>query len=145
MDGVEVEDVSPALEATEDFLDSSQPRTLDEVSVLCKLSGMWDLLAGQNQEDIKIWPCTEQSATHNIMGYRHGKRCRAHSTNDLAVHSTNCSNGGFKRGHNRSRSDMNYSTCTDNGLPLLDRNILQNVSFRTRGEGKTTLLSLTLV
>lgn len=134
MEGVEVEDVSPALEATEDFLDGGQPRTLDEVSVLCKLSGMWDLLAGQNQEDKKIWPCTEQSVTHNIMGYRHGKRCRAQSTNDLAVHSTTCSNGGFKRGHNRSRSDMNYSTCTDNGLPLLDRNMLQNMSFRTRGE-----------
>ncbi|XP_041923781.1 pleckstrin homology domain-containing family M member 3 isoform X1 [Alosa sapidissima] len=140
MEGVEVEDVSPALEATEDFLESSQgdgqlqPCRLEEVSVLCKLSGMWNLLAGQHQEDSKSWAWTEQTTTHSILGYRHGKRCRAHSTNDLAVHSSTLNNGSFKRGHNRSHSDMNYSTCTDNGLPVLDRNMLKTLAFRTRGE-----------
>ncbi|XP_031417145.1 pleckstrin homology domain-containing family M member 3 isoform X3 [Clupea harengus] len=139
MEGLEVEDISPALEATEDFLEGSpgddqlQPHMLQEVSVLCKLSGMWDRRAWQHQDALKSWVWTEQSP-HSILGYRHGKRCRAQSTNDLAVQSAACNNGGFKRGHNRSHSDMNYTTCTDNGLPALDRNVLKNAAYSAKGE-----------
>ncbi|KAL2081745.1 hypothetical protein ACEWY4_023598 [Coilia grayii] len=137
MEGLEVEDVSPAMEATEDFLEGGQgnnqhPHTLNEVSVLCKLSEMWDLLARQHEEDSKSWTWAEQSSTHGIVGYRHGNRCRAQSTNDLAVHSTTYNNVGFKRGHNRSHSDMNYSSCKDNLFPVLDKNTFKHVAIGAR-------------
>lgn len=166
-----VGDISPALEATEDFIQcldgmqgegvchdqtgtyqaSIEPKNLQEVSsaALGKLnsSGVWNLLAG---EQLEVGPlglawANSLSALGLEMGLRHGKRSRARSTNDLAAHineSTNTthssSNSAFKKGHNRSRSDVYYqpSSYTDNGLPTVDCNSLKNMMLSLQPEGK---------
>lgn len=181
MEGLEqldmVGDVSPALEATEDFIhcmdgmqvqSSSQaqagtlqasrpPKQLQEVSsaAIGKLnsSGVWSLLAGEQPEVGPLglaW--ADNFSVFGLgmgMGLRHGKRSRARSTNDLAAHTKECtntttnsssSNSAFKKGHNRSRSDVNYrpSAYTDNGLPTVDCNTLKNMILNYQQEGKFT-------
>lgn len=160
-----VGDISPALEATEDFIQcldgmqgqgvshdqtgtyqaSIQPKNLQEVSsaALGKLnsSGVWNLLAG---EQLEVGPlglawANSLSALGLGVGLRHGKRSRARSTNDLATHINECtnasSNSAFKKGHNRSRSDVYHqpSSYTDNGLPTVDCNSLKNMMLSFQG------------
>lgn len=176
MDGLEqldmVGDISPALEATEDFIHcvdgmqgqgsgqaqtvtlpaSRQPKELQEVSsaALGKLSssGVWSLLAGEQPEvgPLGLAWADNFSVLGLGMGLRHGKRSRARSTNDLAAHTKECANNtttssstsAFKKGHNRSRSDVNYrpSAFTDNGLPTVDCNTLKNMILNYQLEGK---------
>lgn len=151
MEGSEVEDISPALEATEDFLhclDSGQetrqlcPTKLKEVSTLDKLnsSGVWGLLTGEQPEIASHNLAWADQTSFSVLGLKNGKRNRARSTNDLAAHAkeTNSTNscGGFKRGHNRSRSDVNYRTYTDNGVPAIDKNMLKNMALNDQMEGK---------
>uniref|UniRef100_A0A4W5QVF2 Pleckstrin homology domain containing M3 n=1 Tax=Hucho hucho TaxID=62062 RepID=A0A4W5QVF2_9TELE len=146
----EVEDISPALEATEDFLHCldggggqggegvRQPRQhhpkLQEMSVaLGKLSssGVWGLLAGEQGTEVSprnvAW--ADQTSAFSVLGLRQGKRSRARSTNDL-------------KGHNRSRSDVNYRpsyTDNANGLPAVDKNTLKNMALNDqREEGSMT-------
>lgn len=174
-----VGDISPALEATEDFIHcldgdtsqgqiqsqagdlppSRQHKQLQEVSnaALGKLSssGVWGLLAGEQPEVGPLglaWADHQPPSAFSVlglgMGLRQGKRSRARSTNDLAAHTKDCSNAtsnsasnaAFKKGHNRSRSDVNYrpSAYTDNGLPTLDRNTLKNMALNHRREGEMT-------
>lgn len=166
-----VGDISPALEATEDFIQcldgmqgqggshdqtgtypaSMQPKNLREVSsaALGKLesSGVWNLLAG---EQLEVGPlglawANSLSALGLGVGFRHGKRSRARSTNDLATQINECtnttnssSNSAFKKGHNRSRSDVYHqpSSYTDNGLPTVDCNSLKNMMLSFQQEGK---------
>ncbi|KAE8299682.1 Pleckstrin-like proteiny domain-containing family M member 3 [Larimichthys crocea] len=102
-------------------------------------SGVWSLLAGEQPEvgPLGLAWADNFSVLGLGMGLRHGKRSRARSTNDLAAHSKECtnntanssSNSAFKKGHNRSRSDVNYrpSAYTDNGLPTVDCNTLKNM------------------
>lgn len=172
MEGLEqldmVGDISPALEATEDFIHcmdgiqgpsqaqtgtlqpSRQPKQLQEVSsaALGKLSssGVWGLLAREQPEvgPLGLAWADNFSVLGLGMGLRHGKRSRARSTNDLAAHSKECtnnaanssSNSAFKKGHNRSRSDVNYrpSAYTDNGLPTVDCNTLKNMILNHQPE-----------
>ncbi|XP_072542714.1 pleckstrin homology domain-containing family M member 3 isoform X1 [Salminus brasiliensis] len=151
MEGLEVEDISPALEATEEYLhcldggqDDGQvrPPKLKEVSALDKLSssGVWGLLTGEQSEiSPRNLAWAEQTSSFSVLGLRNGKRNRARSTNDLAAHakdgnSTSTSGGGFKRGHNRSRSDVNYRTFTDNGVPAVDKNTLKNMALNDQRE-----------
>ncbi|XP_065818293.1 pleckstrin homology domain-containing family M member 3 isoform X1 [Labrus bergylta] len=158
-----VGDISPALEATEDFIHcmdgiqgqgpsqaqtgtlqpSRQQKQLHEVSsaALGKLSssGVWGLLAGEQPEvgPLGLAWADNFSVLGLGMGLRHGKRSRARSTNDLAAHSKECTNNAansstnsaFKKGHNRSRSDVHYrpSAFTDNCLPTVDCNTLKNM------------------
>ncbi|PWA28452.1 hypothetical protein CCH79_00015904 [Gambusia affinis] len=170
MEGLEqldvVGDISPALEATEDFIHSmagiqSQgpslaqssnhrqparaPKQLQDVSssALGKLSssGVWNLLAGEQPEvgPLGLAWADNFSVLGLGMGLRHGKRSRARSTNDLVAHMQECANNAgnassksvFKKGHNRSRSDVNYrpSAYTDNGLPAVDSDTLKNMIF----------------
>lgn len=179
MEGLEqldmVGDISPALEATEDFIhcidgmqsqspsqaltgslqSSRQPKQLQEVScaALGKLSssGVWGLLAREQPE---VGPLGLAWADNFTvlglgMGLRHSKRNRARSTNDLAAHSKECasnapnssSNSAFKKGHCRSRSDVNYrpSAYTDNGLPTLDCDTLKNMILNHQQEGEYTV------
>ncbi|XP_066515679.1 pleckstrin homology domain-containing family M member 3-like isoform X2 [Hoplias malabaricus] len=140
MEGLEVEDISPALEATEDYLHcldgnredgEVRPTKLKDVSTLDKLnsSGVWGLLTGEQPEISPRNLAWAEQNSFGVLGLRHGKRNRARSTNDLAAHakennSTSSSGGGFKRGHNRSRSDVNYRTFTDNSVPAVDKNTL---------------------
>lgn len=178
MEGLEqldmVGDISPALEATEDFINcmdgiqgqgpsqaqtgilqpSRQPKQLQEVSsaALGKLSssGVWGLLAREQPEvgPLGLAWADNFSVLGLGMGLRHGKRSRARSTNDLAAHTKECtnntanssSNSAFKKGHNRSRSDVNYrpSTYTDNGLPTVDCNTLKNMILNHQPEGEFT-------
>nr|XP_057937275.1 pleckstrin homology domain-containing family M member 3 isoform X1 [Doryrhamphus excisus]XP_057937276.1 pleckstrin homology domain-containing family M member 3 isoform X1 [Doryrhamphus excisus] len=161
-----VGDISPALEATEDFIhcmdgiqgqglsqgqtgvlqDSMQPRKLQEVSgaALAKLSssGVWSLLAAEQPEvgPLGLAWADNLSVLGLGVGLRHGKRSRARSTNDLAAHgkesngtSSNCA---FKKGHNRSRSDVNYrpSAYTDNGLPAVETVKNSNLQHQQQGE-----------
>lgn len=182
MEGLEqldmVGDISPALEATEDFIHcvdgmqgqcsdqvqtgtlpaSRQPKELQEVSsaALGKLSssGVWNLLAREQPEvgPLGLAWADNFSVLGLGMGFRHGKRSRARSTNDLAAHSKECtnnttnssSNSAFKKGHNRSRSDVHYrpSAYTDNGLPALDCNTLKNMILNHQQEGKFTSTAL---
>ncbi|XP_023151189.1 pleckstrin homology domain-containing family M member 3 [Amphiprion ocellaris] len=175
MEGLEqldmVGDISPALEATEDFIHCMdrmqgqgpsqaqtgnlqpprQPKQLQEVSntALGKLSssGVWSLLTGEQPEvgPLGLAWADNFSVLGLGMGLRHGKRSRARSTNDLAAHSKECtnntasssSNSAFKKGHNRSRSDVNYrpSAYTDNGLPTVDCNTLKNMILNHQQEG----------
>ncbi|KAM4561854.1 pleckstrin homology domain-containing family M member 3 isoform 1-T2 [Fundulus diaphanus] len=167
MEGLEqldvVGDISPALEATEDFIHCMdriqgqgpslaqtssrqpvrQPKQLQEVSsaALGKLSssGVWNLLAGEQPEvgPLGLAWADNFSVLDLGMGLRHGKRSRARSTNDLVAHIQECANNAgnsssksvFRKGHNRSRSDVNYrpSAYTDNGLPTVDCNTLKNM------------------
>ncbi|XP_061580318.1 pleckstrin homology domain-containing family M member 3 isoform X2 [Cololabis saira] len=167
MEGLEqldmVGDISPALEATEDFIHcmdriqgqapsqaqtsscqaSRQPKQRGDVSsaALGKLSssGVWGLLAGEQPEvgPLGLAWADNFSVLGLGVGPRHGKRSRARSTNDLATQSKECTNNAgnassksvFKKGHNRSRSDVNYrpSAYTDNGLPAVDGNTLKNM------------------
>lgn len=174
MEGLEqldmVGDISPALEATEDFIHcmdgiqgqsqaptgnlqpSRQPKQLQEVSsaALGKLSssGVWSLLVGEQPEvgPLGLAWADNFSVFGLGMGLRHGKRSRARSTNDLAGHTKECSNNttnsasnsAFKKGHNRSRSDVNYrpSAYTDNGLPTLDCNTLKNMILNHHQDGE---------
>ncbi|XP_039538486.1 pleckstrin homology domain-containing family M member 3 isoform X2 [Pimephales promelas] len=146
MEGLEVEDISPALEATEDYLHcladnqgdgQVRPPKLKEASTMDKLnsSGVWGLLTGKQSEISPGNMAWAEQTSFNVLGLRHGKRNRARSTNDLAAHAkeanstTNTSNGGFKRGHNRSRSDVNNRTYTDNGMPAIDKNTLKNMAL----------------
>ncbi|KAM9850588.1 pleckstrin homology domain-containing family M member 3 [Aulostomus maculatus] len=122
MDGLEqldmVGDISPALEATEDFIHcmngiqdegpskaqtgnlqaSRQPKQLQEVSsaALGKLSssGVWSLLAVDQPEvgPLGLAWADNFSVLGLGMGLRQGKRSRARSTNDLAAHSKECTN-----------------------------------------------------
>ncbi|KAM6970312.1 pleckstrin homology domain-containing family M member 3 [Aplochiton taeniatus] len=176
MEGLErldvVGDISPALEATEDFIhcldggpdpgrgraqNPRQTKQLPEGSsrALGKLSssGVWGLLAGEQPE---VGPRSVAWADHpppssawgfSVLGLRHTKRSRARSTNDLAAHTNDqgtgpsgtgaATNAQFKKGHNRSRSDVNYrpSAYTDNGRPtVLDRNTLQNMALNHQRE-----------
>lgn len=175
MEGLEqldmVGDISPALEATEDFIHcvdgmqgqcsdqvqvpaSRPPKELQDVSsaALGKLSssGVWNLLAREQPE---VGPLGLAWADNFTvlglgMGLRHGKRSRARSTNDLAAHSKECANNAanassnpvFKKGHNRSRSDVNYrpSAYTDNGLPAMDCNTLKNMILNQQQAGEFT-------
>lgn len=179
MEGLEqldmVGNISPALEATEDFVhcmdgirgqnisqrqsknrQQSRPaKQLQEVSnaALGKLtsSGVWGLLAGEQPEvgPLGLAWADNFSVLGLGMGLRHGKRSRARSTNDLAAHTKDCtnnstnsaSNSAFKKGHNRSRSDVNYrpSAFTDNGLPTVDCNTLKNMILNHQQEGKSIL------
>ncbi|XP_040913552.1 pleckstrin homology domain-containing family M member 3 isoform X2 [Toxotes jaculatrix] len=174
MEGLEqldmVGDISPALEATEDFIHCMdgiqgqgpsqaqtvkvqpprQPKQLQEVSsaALGKLSssGVWSLLAGEQPEvgPLGLAWADNFSVLGLGMGLRHGKRSRARSTNDLAAQTKECtnntanpsSNSAFKKGHNRSRSDVNYrpSAYTDNGLPAVDCNTLKNMILNHQQE-----------
>ncbi|XP_042282178.1 pleckstrin homology domain-containing family M member 3 isoform X1 [Thunnus maccoyii] len=174
MEGLEqldmVGDISPALEATEDFIHCMdgiqgqgpsqaqtgslqpprQPKQLQEVSsaALGKLSssGVWSLLAGEQPEvgPLGLAWADNFSVLGLGMGLRHGKRSRARSTNDLAAHTKECtnntanssSNSAFKKGHSRSRSDVNYrpSAYTDNGLPTIDCNTLKNMILNHQQE-----------
>lgn len=152
MEGSEVEDISPALEVTEDYLhclDSGSeagqvcPSKLKEVSALDKLnsSGVWGLLTGEQPEISSHNLAWAKQTSFSVLGLKNGKRNRARSTNDLAVHaketnSTNSTSGGFKRGHNRSRSDVNYRTYTDNGVPAIDKNMLKNMAINDQMEGE---------
>uniref|UniRef100_A0A3B4YGE7 Pleckstrin homology domain containing M3 n=1 Tax=Seriola lalandi dorsalis TaxID=1841481 RepID=A0A3B4YGE7_SERLL len=178
MEGLEqldmVGDISPALEATEDFIHCMdgiqgqgpsqaqtgnvqpprQPKQLQEVSsaALGKLSssGVWSLLAGEQPEvgPLGLAWADNFSVLGLGMGLRHGKRSRARSTNDLAAHTKECtnntanssSNSAFKKGHNRSRSDVNYrpSAYTDNGLPTVDCNTLKNMILNHQQEGDSS-------
>ncbi|MEQ2302207.1 hypothetical protein AMECASPLE_004281 [Ameca splendens] len=167
MEGLEqldvVGDISPALEATEDFIHcmdriqgqgpsfaqtsnrqpARQPKQLQDVSsaALGKLSssGVWNILAREQPEvgPLGLAWADNFSVLGLGIGLRHGKRSRARSTNDLLAHIQECTNNTgnsssksvFKKGHNRSRSDVNYrpSAYTDNGLPRVDCNMLKNV------------------
>ncbi|KAM8854985.1 pleckstrin homology domain-containing family M member 3 [Spinachia spinachia] len=173
-------DISPALEATEDFINcmdgmkgqgpsqaqtgphqlsrqSKQPKQLQEVSsaALGKLSssGVWGLLAREQPEVGPLglaWADNFSVLGLGLgVGSRPGKRSRARSTNDLAAHTKECanntvncaSNSAFKKGHNRSRSDVNYrpSAYTDNGLPTLDSNTVKNMILNHQpGDGKSS-------
>ncbi|KAF5899626.1 pleckstrin homology domain-containing family M member 3-like isoform X1, partial [Clarias magur] len=151
MEGSEVEDISPALEATEDYLhclDSGQesgqvcPPKLKDVSTLDKLnsSGVWGLLSGEQPEISSHNLAWAEQTSFSVLGLKNGKRNRARSTNDLAAHaketnSSSSSSGGFKRGHNRSRSDVNYRTYTDNGVPAIDKNTLKNMALNDQMQG----------
>ncbi|XP_068185217.1 pleckstrin homology domain-containing family M member 3 [Antennarius striatus] len=185
MEGLEhldmVGDISPALEATEDFIHcmdgmqsqspsqdqtgvlqlSRQPKQLQDVSsaALGKLSssGVWSLLAGEQPEVGPIGLAWADNFTVMGlgMGLRHGKRSRARSTNDLAAHSKestkntapSSSNSAFKKGHSRSRSDVNYrpSAFTDNGLPAVDCNSLKNMILNHHQEADKGSSSSTVV
>ncbi|XP_041857219.1 pleckstrin homology domain-containing family M member 3 isoform X2 [Melanotaenia boesemani] len=176
MEGLEqldvVGDISPALEATEDFIHCvdrmqgqgssqtqtsnhqppRQPKQLPDVSsaALGKLSssGVWGLLAGEQPEvgPLGLAWADNFSVLGLGVGLRHGKRSRARSTNDLAAHSKECTNNTgsnssntvFKKGHNRSRSDVNYrpSAYTDNGLPAVDSNTLKNMILNHQQEAE---------
>ncbi|XP_068429268.1 pleckstrin homology domain-containing family M member 3 isoform X2 [Clinocottus analis] len=178
MEGLEqldmVGDISPALEATEDFIHcmdgiqgqgpsqaqtgtlqpARQPKQLQEVSstALGKLSssGVWGLLAREQPEvgPLGLAWADNFSVLGLGMGLRAGKRSRARSTNDLAAHTKECtnnaanssSNSAFKKGHNRSRSDVNYrpSAYTDNGLPTVDCNTLKNMILNHQPEDKSS-------
>uniref|UniRef100_A0A8C1RF23 Pleckstrin homology domain containing, family M, member 3 n=1 Tax=Cyprinus carpio TaxID=7962 RepID=A0A8C1RF23_CYPCA len=146
MEGLEVEDISPALEATEDYLhclDDNQgdgqvrPPKHKEASTLDKLnsSGVWGLLTGKQSEISPRSMAWAEQTSFTVLGLRHGRRNRARSTNDLAAHAketnstTNTCSGGFKRGHNRSRSDVNNRSYTDNGMPAIDKNTLKNMAL----------------
>uniref|UniRef100_A0A673XP03 Pleckstrin homology domain containing M3 n=1 Tax=Salmo trutta TaxID=8032 RepID=A0A673XP03_SALTR len=161
----EVEDISPALEATEAFLHCLdggggqrgegvwQPRQhhpkLQEMSVaLGKLSssGVWGLLA--RDQGIEVSPrnvaWADQPSAFSVLALRQGEKRRARSTNDLAAHtkdtnntSSNSSNATFKKGHNRSRSDVNYRpsyTDNANGLPAVDKNTMKNMALNDQRE-----------
>ncbi|TRY91863.1 hypothetical protein DNTS_027205 [Danionella cerebrum] len=146
MDGLEVEDISPALEVTEDYLhclDDNQedyqvclpslkgPSTLDKLNS----SGVWGLLTGRQSEFSPGNMTWMEHTSFSVLSLRNGKRNRARSTNDLAAHAkesnsaTNTSSSAFKRGHNRSRSDVNYCSYTDNGIPAIDKNTLKNMAL----------------
>ncbi|XP_054643078.1 pleckstrin homology domain-containing family M member 3 isoform X3 [Dunckerocampus dactyliophorus] len=161
-----VGDISPAVEATEDFIHcmdgihgqglsqgqtgvlqaSMQPRKLQEVSgaALAKLSssGVWSLLAGEQPEvgPLGLAWADNLSVLGLGVGLRNGKRSRARSTNDLAAHGKEgngtSSNSTFKKGHNRSRSDVNYrpSAYTDNGLLTVDTVKNSNLQHQHQGE-----------
>ncbi|KAJ4933393.1 hypothetical protein JOQ06_030224 [Pogonophryne albipinna] len=170
MEGLEqldmVGDISPALEATEEFIHcmggmqgqgpsqaqtgTLQPKQLQEGSSAARgklsSSGVWGLLA---REQTEVGPLGLAWADNFTVlglgvGLRHGKRSRARSTNDLAAQSKECthntanssSNSAFKKGHNRSRSDVNYrpSVYTDNGLPTVDCNTLKNMILNHQPE-----------
>lgn len=179
MEGLEqldmVGDISPALEATEDFIHCMdgmqgpsqvqtgkaqpprQPKQLQEVSsaALGKLSssGVWNLLAGEQPEvgPLGLAWADNFSVLGLGVGLRHGKRSRARSTNDLAAHTKECANNAanssshsvFKKGHNRSRSDVNYrpSAYTDNGLPAVDCNTLKNMILNHQQDGECTFIN----
>ncbi|XP_052004540.1 pleckstrin homology domain-containing family M member 3-like [Xyrauchen texanus] len=146
MEGLEVEDISPALEATEDYLHclddnhgdgQVRPLMLKEASTMDKLnsSGVWGLLTGKQSEISPGNMAWAEQTSFSVLGLRHGKRNRAQSTNDLAAHAketnsttTTCSSG-FKRGHNRSRSDVNNRSYTDNGISSIDKNTLKNMAL----------------
>ncbi|XP_056145954.1 pleckstrin homology domain-containing family M member 3 [Lampris incognitus] len=154
-----VRDISPALEATEDFINckdeipsqyqnqdhtgdhltSMQPENLQDISNKApgKLgsTGVWGVLVSEQSEVgpfALAWANHQPPSAFSIfglgIGLRHGKRSRACSTNDLVAHIKDCSintstsNSAYKKGHNRSRSDVNYrpSAYTDNGLPTVD-------------------------
>ncbi|KAJ8352873.1 hypothetical protein SKAU_G00243490 [Synaphobranchus kaupii] len=142
MEGLEVEDISPALEVTEDFLhclDGGPSEKLQEVSAVGRLnsSGVWGLLVG---EQLEVSPrnlaWADQPPSFGLFSARQGKRSRARSTNDLAAHAKDAagssSNAAFKRGHNRSRSDANYRSYTDNGVPTVDKNTLKNMTLNDK-------------
>ncbi|XP_056285809.1 pleckstrin homology domain-containing family M member 3 isoform X2 [Pseudoliparis swirei] len=164
-------DISPALEATEDFihcmdgvrgqgpsrappgaLRPKQPREVSSAA-LGKLSssGVWGLLAREQPEvgPLGLAWADNFSVLGLGTGSRPGKRSRARSTNDLAAHTKECtainaanssSKSAFKKGHNRSRSDVNYrpSAYTDNGLPAVDCNTLKNMILNQRPEDKSS-------
>lgn len=153
MEGLEVEDISPALEATEDYLHclddnqgdgQVQTQKLKEGSTLDKLnsSGVWGLLTEKRSDTSPGNMAWAEQTSFHFLGLRHGKRNRARSTNDLAAHAketnstTTTSSGGFKRGHNRSRSDVNYRSYTDNGMPAVDKNTLKNMALNDYMDGK---------
>jgi len=181
MEGLEqldvVGDISPALEATEDFIHCidrmqgqgpsqaqtnncqppRQPKQLPDVSsaALGKLSssGVWGLFTGEQPEvgPLGLAWADNFSVLGLGMGLRHGKRSRARSTNDLAAHTKECTNNTgnassssvLKKGHNRSRSDVNYrpSAYTDNGLPAVDSNTLKNMILNHQQEGEFTCIA----
>lgn len=173
MEGLEqldvVESISPALEATEDFLhcvdrmqsqgpsqaqkNNHQPKQLSDVSsaALGRLSssGVWGLLAEEQPEvgPLGLTWADNVSVLGLGIGLRHGKRSRARSTNDLAAQANDCTNNTssksvFKKGHNRSRSDVNYrpSAFTDNGLPAVDCNLLKNMILNHQQASKFTAI-----
>ncbi|KAJ0070603.1 hypothetical protein NL108_016789 [Boleophthalmus pectinirostris] len=183
MEGLEkldvVGDISPALEATEDFIhcvDGIHPQNmsqevsrtmsrpakqLQEVSNAAmgklKSSGVWGILSGEQEVGPLGLAWADNFTVLGLggMGFRHGKRSRARSTNDLAGHSKECTNNStnsaansvFKKGHNRSRSDVNYrpSAFTDNGLPTVDGNTLKNMILNQQQEAEKSLSSGSVV
>uniref|UniRef100_A0A8C6WZI2 Pleckstrin homology domain containing, family M, member 3 n=1 Tax=Neogobius melanostomus TaxID=47308 RepID=A0A8C6WZI2_9GOBI len=184
MEGLEkldvVGDISPALEATEDFVNcvdgihgqsvsqdgnrkmSSRPaKQLQEVSNAAmgklKSTGVWGLLSAEQEVGPLGLAWADNFSVLGLggMGLRHGKRSRARSTNDLAAHGKECANNStnaaansaFKKGHNRSRSDVNYrpSAFTDNGLPAVDCNTLKNMILNQQQEADKSLSSGSVV
>lgn len=183
MEGLEkldvVGDISPALEATEDFINcadihgqstgqegnrkmSSRPaKQLQEVSNAAmgklKSSGVWGILSGEQEVGPLGLAWADNFSVLGLggMGLRHGKRSRARSTNDLAAHSKECANNStntaantaFKKGHNRSRSDVNYrpSAFTDNGLPAVDCNTLKNMILNQQQDADKSVSSGSVV
>ncbi|XP_033857110.1 pleckstrin homology domain-containing family M member 3-like [Acipenser ruthenus] len=165
---MDVEDISPALEVTEDFLhcfdcpvENGQQQqqqhenySIQEVPELAGQKGFmskagkthavelrnsslqsnggtfWGLLskeqlnkgcdaAANNLE----WAEKKEVPSFNIFSMCQGRRSRsrARSTNDLASQAKE--SAAFTRGHNRSRSDANYKSVPDNGVPSLERNL----------------------
>ncbi|XP_072301386.1 pleckstrin homology domain-containing family M member 3 [Eucyclogobius newberryi] len=184
MEGLEkldvVGDISPALEATEDFVHhcgdgvrgpnmsqelnraSSRPAKQLEASNAAmgklKSSGVWGIMAGEQEVGPLGLAWADNVGVLGLggMGLRHGKRSRARSTNDLAAHGKECANHStnaaaansvFKKGHNRSRSDVNYrpSAFTDNGLPAVDGNALKNMILNQQQEAEKSLSSGSVV
>ncbi|KAJ3583278.1 hypothetical protein NHX12_029524 [Muraenolepis orangiensis] len=142
MDGVEgldyVRDISPALEATEDFLhglegiyDQSQDvqhcrpqkKRLQEVSSGGEKPSYGNVWRQRHESGPLSFAWADHQPPSAIGVSRHGKKSRARSTDDLASHSKEgggVSDSVFRKGHNRSRSDVHYrpSTCTENGLAV---------------------------
>lgn len=175
MEGLEkldvVGDISPALEATEDLsmsqdvnlkVSSRPAKQLQEASNAAigklKSSGVWGLLSRESEVGPLGLAWADNFTVLGLggMGLRHGKRSRARSTNDLAAHSKECTNNStnnatanpaFKKGHNRSRSDVNYrsSAFTDNGLPAVDANTLKNTILNQQQEAGKSLSSSSVV
>ncbi|KAJ8255231.1 hypothetical protein GJAV_G00202570 [Gymnothorax javanicus] len=147
MEGLEVEDVSPALEVTEDFLHcldgGGGSEKMQDVTAVGRLSssGLWGLLAGEQLEvsPLNLAWADQPPPSFGLFGGQQGKRSRARSTNDLAAHAKDAnagsSNAAFKRGHNRSRSDANYRSYTDNGMPTMDKNTLKNMILNDKRDG----------
>lgn len=148
-------DISPAVEATEDFVHQMsaiqsqgschtpkanlqlfhQSKTLQDVSnsALGKLtsSGVWSLLASDQSVSGPFgFAWADNFSVLGLVDVGPGRRNRAHSTDDLAVHTKeSMAKSHFKKGHNRSRSDINYgrSFHTNNGIPAMDCNTMKNM------------------
>ncbi|XP_077584827.1 pleckstrin homology domain-containing family M member 3 [Stigmatopora nigra] len=146
-----VGNISPALEATEDFAAQGvmlhSEKVTEAAAAVVKLAsgGVRGLLSGRRPEVGPLGLAWADSLS--AAGLRHGgKRSRARSTNDLLAHGKDgASNAAFKKGHNRSRSDVNYRAAayTDNGLPAVDT--LKNTILNQHVEGEKGSISSSLI